>query len=153
MKNIDKKKVDDLISMAKISATSSLTAFFNEFSSLKDLIKDHQNTNDWYFYMTIGGIASGISLIHPKLSKKDFNEFTKWIDESLSKWDIDGTSALLDLSKFVKKTVSENITPPNAIGLWVVWNIKKEQPDKDETSLVIDIGQYLSRGFEGWWNV
>ena len=129
MKNIDKNKADYLISMARISATSSLTAFFNEFSSLKDLIKDSKNTKDWYFYMTVGGVASGISLIHPKLSQKDFNEFTKWIDESLSKWDVDGHRALLDLSRFVQKTVSENITPSTAVGLWVIWNIKTQQPN------------------------
>ena len=72
--NISREKAGQLINIAKILSISSLTNFTNRFPSLKKLIKSSNNTNDWDFFVTVGGVAMGTMIIEPKVLAEQFTK-------------------------------------------------------------------------------
>jgi len=150
--NISREKVAQLIDIAKILSISSLTTFITRYPSLKKLIQNSKNTNDWDFCMTIGGVAMGTLLIEPNLSKKAFSQFSIGLDEYFPKWNLEGSTAFADLKKFVQKTVSLKIEYSTAIGLWIIWNIKHKMPNEEEYKAAQAIGSFLFSALKGWWD-
>jgi hypothetical protein len=150
--NISREKAGQLINIAKILSISSLPNFSDRFPSLKKLIKSSKNTDDWDFFMTVGGVAMGIMLIEPNLSKRAFNQFTQGLAEYFIKWNPHGAGAFDDLKKFVQRTASLRIEYSTAIGLWVIWNIKHNKPNEDELKGAKAIGNFLFSGLKDWWD-
>jgi hypothetical protein len=64
-----------------------------------------------------------------------------------------GEAALVDCQKFVMRSHDKNNADHNiaALGLWVVWNMLRRQPTREEMNAAPGIGQVLAEPFYGWW--
>lgn len=150
-KNKNREKARNLVSTVNVLAISSLTSFLTNFSSIEQIMKKC-TTEDWDFFMTVAGIGIALQTNKYKPSDKEVDQFAVGLKEYLPKWNSQGAAAFDDLLKFTQRNITNGVDSIVAAGLWVLWNLKQEQPTDDEMSLAPIIGHYWVNNLSDWWN-
>lgn len=152
------EKAESLIFIANTLAISSSADLCKRFTVLDDVTSDPR---DLVFLMTIAGVAAGVTSVDEALSDDEFEAFSHVLADRLMEWDFlgyrpygDGGAyrAYVDLANFVKGGTSNTLETFQAMGFWLVFNLKGASPSEDEARAGIAIGQLLAVSFLDWWN-
>jgi len=133
------KKYQDILTMLNWLVISSFKPMFDNFPELKEVLdgsKAKKPIKEWDFFMRV----AGISYLTLKLKGEGWTELVENDEQTLF--------AFQDLINFAKKYENiKDISGLNCVvGLWVLWNIKKEKPtDKETKRLAPAIGAYLDK--------
>lgn len=130
-----------IVDTIHLVAITSLTPILEQYPILKDVLGSSQNPlKDWDFFMTAAG--SGIVL----MSSESFEGEHKIIHDRLIEIDKNMPKAIADFISFMNKTKVQDHELAAQIGLWVLWNIKKEEPIFEEMKeLPPIIGNFLMK--------
>ena len=119
---------------------------------LLEKIAGTEGTKNWDFLMTVAGVGTAFLMIADRVPEPQQPEVSEAIRCSLTSWDSQGYDALRDFVVFVKRNVDGGVDLSNAIGSWVLWNVKLAAPEAEELRLASPIGLYLLHSFARWWD-
>ena len=145
------QKARQLVPDANVLAVSSYTTITEAFPLL-GRIGGKTAVKKWDFFMTIAGVGAAFSMIADRVPDREQPVVSEYIRLSLVSWDPEGYDALRDFVLFVKRNVDGGVELPNAIGSWVIWNVKQAPPEAEEMSSAPAIGLLLLRSFATWWD-
>lgn len=136
-------KVTLLMSASRILAISSMIPFLNRFPVMENMINDAEDTKNWDFFMTVAAVYAGILNYSVKFSNEEIEDMSRQAEKQLEDWNQFGATAFGDLKVFYRRNVEAGIHSHEAIGLWVIWNIKKSEPTKKDMELCNALGFYI----------
>ncbi len=87
------------------------------------------------------------------IAEEHDHKLTKAILEALNAWDHQGAESYANFSKYVTQTVDSGIDIRTAIGSWVIWNIKAEQPTQQELTCASAIGATFQTSMSNSWGI
>lgn len=75
------------------------------------------------------------------------------VEKELVQWNTNGPTVLVDCGEFVRRTLrdAENVTPEDALGAWLLWNLYGRAPTRAEAQLTATLGRFLDASFAAWW--
>jgi hypothetical protein len=151
--NRSREKARRLIATAHTIAISSLTSFLDKFPALGSIckVRGAAGPQDWDFFMTVAGVGFALQTLGSRPSEKDLRHFTEGLQEHSPKWNAHAAAAFDDLTRFTQRNVSGEMDSLTAIGLWVLWNVKRENPTQEEMPLAPAIGRFLAANLAGRW--
>ena len=149
------EKVELLVPAAKGWAIVSFQSVDKEFH----LAVDSSNPfSAWDFFVTVGGVTVAVFSLFQRFPEEKavrlFNQICKELDE----WDVNGSRALEDCRAFIARSLQgspgqhSDVTPKDALGMWVLWNIYGRCPSDEEAKPARAIGGMLEHAFSSWWD-
>ncbi len=139
--------IADAIPLISISILITLIEKYPTLKNLLNTSKNEKSTEEWNYYFTAAG--SGLVLMSTENHKGEHNE----IINRLIEMDKTYPNAIDDFIKFMNKFKGSDDLIPVNVGLWVLWNLKKEQPSDTEVSeLASIIGRSLLKIIYDWRN-
>ena len=143
-KGKQREKADSILGVCRVVVASSLTSFLDRFPILEGILKK-TGAERWDFFMTLAGVGATLSMVmdDENISDEDKRGFSYALRDSLNEWHKLGYQAFADLSKFVRHNTDSGMEQHTAIGAWVIWNLKDDQPTEEELDLAPVIGKYL----------
>ncbi len=145
-----KKRADTLVQIARLNAIESFVPISDKFPKINELFKS-KKVDEWDFFVTIAGVATAIANLDDNLPVSTIRDLIVRIQNSLDEWDPNGNRALTDIGDFITRNTGQGVDHHIAVGSWVLWNIKGEEPNDSELDLAPTIGGFLSGSFSDWW--
>ncbi len=137
-----------VVDAINLSSIELLVPLIDKYPVLKNILNNSKSKNpsdDWDYFMTAAG--SGIVLISSETYKGEHNEVKSRASEIYK----DIHRAIEDFIAFMNKNKATDKLIPPTIGLWVLWNIKQEEPSYDEMKeLAPVIGNLLIKIISDW---
>jgi hypothetical protein len=133
-----RREADNVLAAAKIAATSSLVPLTDRLPPLQDLVRD-RGVDLWDQGLTIAALAAQVSM----LGEERAATFMRELQRTVRAWNPTAWDAYLDLLQFVQRTTSGGVEYKDALGAWVVWNLKGSTPTETELRLASVIGSFL----------
>jgi hypothetical protein len=142
------KKADDLVAFCRIMATQMFIPVIERFKFL-----EHTKPEEWDFFATIASAHVALNELRSNVSPERFKHLYSIVAEHVCKLDKQGEAALADCQKFVMRSYNKDNADHNiaTLGLWVLWNVLRRQPTREEMNAAPGIGRVLAEPFLGWW--
>lgn len=153
------KQAENLVSAAKIFAVSFFVPTLDRFPILSEVDPKH-----WDFIVTVAGVFIAASRLNDlRLDSKREEIVMVIVAKKLNEWDPDGIRAFEDckhlfemeydrLATSLEYQQNNRFLAADALGIWIVWNLFKRQPQCDEEAkLVRVIGASVTHAFFSWW--
>ena len=141
-----------LVDATNILAISTFVPAVDQYPFLKQC-----NPNDWDFFATVASVQVGIANLLHSVSSERFKLLYPIIAAALHKWNPQGEDAVRDCQAFIRRSLNhrsvaaENILPTDALGMWVIWNLLRRTPTREEASASRGIGGALATPIQDWW--
>jgi len=135
-----------LVPAANIAAVSSFAPLLDQHPLLRGA-----KAEAWDFFATAGAIFVALNNLKAAVSPERFKDLYSVLLPKMRQWHERGEDAVLDCQKFVARTVSPDVSPHDALGFWVLWNVMQREPSAEEARATRDIGNTLSAPFQEWW--
>ena len=142
------KKADDLGVFRRIIATQMFIPVIEQFKFL-----ERTKPEEWDFVATIASVHVALNRLNAEVSADRFKRLYPIVLAQVQKLDRLGEAALVDCQKFVMRSHDKD-NPDHSIatlGLWVLWNVLRRQPTREEMNAAPGIGRVLAEPFFGWW--
>lgn len=140
-----------LVPAANTLAVSSYSTLLDHYPQL-DMLAAADNLGDWDFFMTVAGVGTAFMMIADRVPLDDQRSVSEAVAQELRSWNSQGYAALTDFIGFMKRSVDGGIDLPDAIGTWVIWNLKQGCPSQQELGLARPMGIFLVKAFAQWWD-
>jgi hypothetical protein len=142
------EKADNLVPFCRIMATQMFIPVIEQFKFV-----GHSKPEDWDFFATVASVHVALNGLTAKVGAERFKSLYPIIAEHVRKLDKQGEAALEDCQKFVMRSYDKNNADHNiaTLGLWVLWNVLRRQPTREEMNAAPGIGHVLAEPFLGWW--
>ncbi|MCX6784160.1 MAG: hypothetical protein NT141_03825 [candidate division WWE3 bacterium] len=144
------EEIVSIVDAIHVSSITLLVPLIDKYPILKDILnksKSKRPADDWDFFMTAAG--SGLVLTSDETYK---GEHEKVLGRA-SEINKDIPRAIDDFISFTNKNKGKEEMVATTIGLWVLWNLKQEEPTYDETKeLAPIIGNFLLKLIADWRN-
>ncbi len=141
-------KEPSIVDAIHLTSISVLTTLIDKYPVLKDILNSSKSTrpaDDWDFFMTAAG--SGLILISSEAYKGEHNKVKSRASEIYK----DIPQFIDDFISFMNKNEGNDEMVAPTIGLWVLWNIKHEEPSYEEMKeLAPVIGNFLLKIIADW---
>jgi hypothetical protein len=101
----------------------------------------------WNRVGTIAGVCAAVLLLRNRLSSEEFKVAEKSLNVAVRRFP-EGTDALRDCASFVMRSATsegafDSKVLPMALGMWLLWNLRGEQPSEAEMPAAAVAGQAL----------
>jgi hypothetical protein len=108
---------------------------------------------EWDFFATIASVHVTLNRLNGEVAAERFKVLYPIVAEHVRKLDNQGEAALVDCQKFVMRSYDKDNADHNiaTLGLWVLWNVLRRQPTREEMNAAPGIGRILAEPFLGWW--
>jgi hypothetical protein len=142
-----------LVDATNILAISTFVPAIDQYPFLKQC-----NPKDWDFFATVASIQVGIANLIHCVPEERFKLLYPIIAAALHKWNPQGEDAVQDCQAFIRQSLDPksiatgDIQPIDALGMWVIWNLLRRAPSRDEAQASRAIGRALAAPIEDWWN-
>ena len=146
----DRKQVEALIAAMRLAVIDLLHDLLDRSQAIADLVK-LTKLDDWDFFATVAGVGAGLLEFPGEKSRTTSSALSSVATDALNQWDAQGGEALADFMKFVRESVESGIDAQTAIGGWLLWNVKSEQPSDSELDSAPGIGLFLRAAAKGCW--
>ena len=126
-----------------ITLSTSLAKRYPQWASVDEA--------DWDFFVTVAGVGTAFAMIADCVPSGEQQRVSEIVAQELREWQKQGYAGLEDFLAFAKKNTDAGVELPLAIGSWIVWNLKKEPPNREELEVAGAIGLSLIQTFARWW--
>lgn len=134
-------QVEQLIGLARSSSeTPEEVISPDQSDSLKKLIQDSGKGN-WLFYSSVSLFSMNIGAIIKDYDRLGRISLTTIVSKELNKVDPKMINAIDNFRKFSSAKKHDEEQQIANIGLWLVWNLKQETPEKEDYKLVAALGK------------
>jgi hypothetical protein len=153
------KQAEKLVRSANIFAVSFFVPTLDHFPILSEV-----GTKHWDFIVSVAGVFIATSRLNDlRLDSKREEIVLDIVAKELNEWDPDGIRAFEDckhlfemeydrLAVSLEYQQNNRFLAADALGIWIVWNLFKRQPQRDEeVKLVRVIGTSVINAFFSWW--
>ncbi|SRR6266508_1774017 len=144
-------QAERLVSSCAILATASFVPIIDQFTFLRTC-----KPEDWDFFATVVAVNVALNNLASEVVPDRFKRLDSMVATQLNKWDAQGLATVRDCQQFVNRTVTkggnETQQAVQALGLWVLWNLLKRQPTRDEFRAAPAIGGMLAGPLHDWWH-
>jgi hypothetical protein len=145
------KKGEEIVSLAKINATSSYSVISEKFPK-----EFTYSTNDWDFYMTVLSSCIAVQFLPPKSDDETFTKVYERVTEDLEKmYSTDGNRARVDCENYFERSLGEDFKPEELMftsGSWVWRNLTRKALEEKDRELMYSIGVLASSPFMIYWD-
>ena len=135
-----------LVPAAGVAAVSSFVPLLDQYSFLRGA-----RAEVWDFFATAAAIFIALNNLKAVVAPERFLALYSELLPKVQQWDERGEDAVLDCQKFVARTVSPDVSPLDALGFWVLWNVLQREPSAEEARATRTVGSALSAPFQDWW--
>jgi hypothetical protein len=135
-----------LVPAASILAVSSFAPLLDRHPILRET-----EVEDWDFFATTATVCVALNNLKAAVPTERFINIYAVFLPHLRKWHDRGEDAVLDCQEFVTRTVTTEVPAQDALGVWVLWNSLRRQPNQSEAAVGREIGRLLSTPLHDWW--
>ena len=139
-----------LVGAARLFAISAFVPLLEQYDFLGEC-----KPEDWDFLATIGTVHVAINDLVLAVTPARFEVlYSSFIFPALNNWNPHGQDAVLDCKQFVRRTLdaSDEMSPADALGLWILWNLFQRKPSNEEARSAPVIGRTVASALQDWWN-
>jgi len=151
------KQAENLVPVARISATSMFMPLLEKFPFLKEANDEH-----WDFIVTTAAVFMAASRLNDlRIGDAREEKLMEIVAESLENWNPGGIRAFEDCRGLYEREYDRlaaaghepRFLASDAVGKWIVWNVLGRAPKSyDEAMLVRTAGAMVTHTFFDWWN-
>lgn len=131
-------------------AASAYAPLSKQYPELAELMKDVPESR-WNFFFITASIGVTFLLAPVQVAEESQSQVCNTVAAALEAWHPQGYEALEDFLKFVREKLQQEVEMPAAVGAWLLWNLKQDQPSPDELSLAWPLGLFFLHSFKDWW--
>ena len=146
-----RQNTDQILALAKIAATGSLVPLMDSAPALEEILAA-ATSDDWDFFATVAAAGAGMFHAYRDHPSLDISLAEKAVGESLAAWDGQATAAYSDYQEFVARNVRGGVEYENAVGAWLLWNVKSAEPTARELAAAPAVGRLLCGQMAGSWD-
>ena len=139
-----------MVRAARSTAIQSYTILLKEYPQL-EWIGLANKLRDWDILMAISGVGAALFVSKDHFTDAEQEALSQVIVHEVQGIHPRGHDLLWDLMTFIGKNADNGISPPDAIGMWLLVNLKGDWPNVEESQPARPLGIFLLNAFQGWW--
>lgn len=136
----------EIIERAKFAGSAVLEMVVEGDATLVDwLAAKHCAQDKWSFFATIACAFLALEDFDSRFEHDEFRELAGFLKNHLEEWDDKAGEAFFELADFVITSEESGVNFVSASGLWVIWNVMKDNPQPEEVELGYKVGQLFEK--------
>jgi hypothetical protein len=150
-KTSNRQLAEKLFTLSKILCHGTTASLFDQFPSL-DLISrtpQFDLQRDWDFFFITATTATGL-FIFADDRPDEFRPMATEVLRVLGDWNRLASDAVTDFQDFTNRNRDEGVDLGDAMGLWIVANMKQGAPDNADYPAARAIGHLIFTSLRDW---